>query len=158
MQKSIVSPELFSYIRCADIPGPSQKPDQSECFLLYCFAFKACAVLNSSEALYVSETLYKHQLETANKNIPKYWISVNNKDFWFFPPKIATVKDCKMPKSVLSELWNSIFKQKALYLRLPYHQCIGKTQLSLVKLEWICFTGDCWEDITHTARCNFYSQ
>jgi len=38
-----------------------------------------------------------------------------------------------MPKSVLSELWNSTFKQNALHLRLPYRQCLGKTQLGLAK-------------------------
>lgn len=53
-QKSIVSVELFSYVRCAHIPGPLQKPDQAEFFLLHCFAFKARAALNTSEALYVS--------------------------------------------------------------------------------------------------------
>lgn len=31
-------------------------------FLCYCFAFKACVVLNTSEALDVSKALYKHQL------------------------------------------------------------------------------------------------
>lgn len=50
--------ELFSYIRGADIPGPSQKPDQSKCFLLYCFAFEAYAVFNTLEAVCVSQALY----------------------------------------------------------------------------------------------------
>lgn len=38
-----------------------------------------------------------------------------------------------MPKSVLPKLSNSTFKQKELYLRLPYFQQVGKTQLSLAK-------------------------
>lgn len=54
--------ELSSYIRGADIPGPSQKPDQLKWFLLYCFAFEACVLFNTLEAVYVSEALYKHQL------------------------------------------------------------------------------------------------
>lgn len=54
-----------------------------------------------------------------------------------------------MPKSMLPELWNSTFKQKVLYFKLPFCQCVEKTQASLAKKKWLWLAVTA-EKVSHT--------